>query len=193
MRCRRSAIVLASFAAFLAFTHIGGVFHTLPKLLEAYQADLDQRRPAWSWISANTPPSANVYAYDDPLLYLYTGRHSCNLPIPPRLYYHHDDQGIDRLLATIPDFARDQHLDYALLTTGDFYRDLHQHGERTLAHAVETSPEFHQVFHSGTTTLYLWGGAPAPQPATPAGSLTLAETWGGRPGGRPRGRGPAPH
>ena len=162
------ATVLAAFTAFLAFTHIGGVFHTLPKLLEAYRADLNQRRAAWSWIAANTPERANVYAYDDPLLYLYTGRRSCNLPIPPRLYYHHDEPGIDRLLGTIPDFAREQHLDYALLTTGDFYRDLHEHGERTLAHAVENSPQFRPVFHSGATTVYafgLWGGAPAPQPA----------------------------
>ena len=160
------AAVLAAFAAFLAFTHIGGVFHTLPKLLDAYEADLDQRRAAWSWIAANTPQSANVYAYDDPLLYLYTGRRSCNLPIPPRLYYHHDEPGIDRLLGSFGDFAREQHLDYALLTTGDFYRDLHEHGERTLAHAVETSPHFHPVFHSASTTVYaLWGGAPAPQPA----------------------------
>ena len=42
--------------------------------------DFEARRPAYQWIANNARPDANVYAYEDPLLFLYTGRKSCSLP-----------------------------------------------------------------------------------------------------------------
>ena len=87
-------------------------------------------------------------------MYLYTGRHSCNLPIPPRFYFHNDDAGIDRLLHTIPDFAREQRLNYVLLARDDFYRDLHENGAIHFAHAVESSPQFRPIFRTNYAAVY---------------------------------------
>ena len=61
--------------------------------------DFRSRQPAYQWIAQQYAADANVYAYDDPMLYLYTGHKSCSLPIPPKLFYHGDDAGIDQLLA----------------------------------------------------------------------------------------------
>ncbi len=80
------------------------------------------------------------------MLYLYSGRKSCNLPIPPKLYYHNDDAGIDKLLHSIPDFARENQLSYVLLTPSDFYRDLHEPGAKHLAEAVETKQRVYPAF-----------------------------------------------
>ena len=146
--------VLAAFALFVAFTTIFGLFYFLPNLLDSYRADLEARRPAYEWISRNAPRQANVFAYDDPLMFLYAGRKSCNLPIPPKLYYHNDDAGIDRLLHTIPDFARQYQLGYVLLTHDDFYRDLHEPGARHLAEAVESSREFQQLYKTPAFAIY---------------------------------------
>ena len=122
--------VIAAFAAFLVFTTAFGLFRFLPTLFDAYRADLDARHSAYAWVKSNTPPTAAVFAYDDPLVYLYTGRKSVSLPVPPKLEYHDDQAGIDRLLDSIPAFANRQGLSYALWTPGDFYRDLHEKGAR---------------------------------------------------------------
>jgi hypothetical protein len=167
------AAVLAGFAAFLAFTHVNGVFHVLPKLMVSYRTSLDHRRDVWSWIAANTPGQASVLAYDDPLMYLYTGRRSCNLPIPPRLYYHNDDAGIDRLLGAIPDFAREQRLNYVLLAGDDFYRDLHENGAVHLARAVESAPQFRPLFHTEYATVYAFTPT-----ALQSNTLAAGPLWG---------------
>jgi len=159
MRAERTAAfagaaTLASFALFVAFNSIFGLFHFLPDLLSSYREALEARKPAYQWIADNAPANANVFAYDDPMLYLYTGRKSCNLPIPPKLYYHNDDAGIDRLLHSIPDFAREYQLSYVLLTPSDFYRDLHEPGARHLAEGVEHSNSFRPAFKSPAFAIY---------------------------------------
>lgn len=137
---------LAALAAFLVFTHVYGDFVFLPQVLGAYQSDLQSLRPVYAWVADHTPPDTNLYAYDDPLLYLYTGRRACGLPIPTKLYYHDDDAGIDRLLRTLPAFSAEQHLDYALLTPRDFYRDLHEKRALLLLNAIDNSPSFERVY-----------------------------------------------
>ncbi len=149
--------VLASFALFIAFTTFYGLFGFLPGLFANYRADFAARRPAYDWLARNAPAQANVFAYDDPLLYLYSGRKSCNLPIPPKLYYHDDQAGIEKLLVSIPAFAREQRLGYVLIAPDDFYRDLHERG-RGLRQTVESSSLFEQVYKSGAVAVYRLNG-----------------------------------
>jgi hypothetical protein len=145
---------LTGFCMFVIFTTISGDLVFLPRLFASYRADLEKRRPAYEWIANHAPAEANVFAYDDPLVYLYTGRKSCGLPIPPKLYLHNDDAGIERLLYSIPDFARQNRLDYLLLTHDDFYRDLHSPGAEHLARAVETNSLFRRLYQTGAATVY---------------------------------------
>lgn len=155
------AAALAALALFVGFTSLNGLFSFLPDLFASYGAAFAAREPAYQWIAKHAPETANVFAYDDPMLYLYTGRKSCNLPIPPKLYYHDDDAGIDRLLASIPDFARQYSLSYVLLTPGDFYRDLHEPGAAHLANAVQHSGAFEQEFQTPSASVYRFT-APSP-------------------------------
>jgi hypothetical protein len=150
--------MLASIALFVACSTAYGLFRFLPDLFSGYRHDFESRRPAYAWIAGHTAPGASVFAYDDPLLYLYTGRKACGMPIPPKLYFHNDDAGIDRLLHTIPQFARQYHLDYALLTTADFYRDLREHGAEHLAEAVESSGAFERLYRTGGVSIYRYAG-----------------------------------
>jgi hypothetical protein len=145
------AAVLASFAAFVMFTTFFGLFHFLPGLFDVYRADLEARRPAYAWIAKNTSADASFFAYDDPMVYLYTGRKSLGLPLPPKLQYHEDEAGIDRLLDSIPEFASQNGLGYALITPGDFYRDLRERGERREKAAIARE---HPVFYSTGATIY---------------------------------------
>lgn len=145
---------LAAFAIFVGFTTVSGLFRFLPDIFSSYREALEQRKPAYSWIARHAPAGANVFAYDDPLVYLYAGRKACGLPIPPKLYYHNDDAGIDRLLHSIPDFSREYRLSYILLTPADFYRDLHEHGARHLAEAVQKSNAFEPEFEAPPVAIY---------------------------------------
>jgi hypothetical protein len=152
------ASALAAFALFIAFTTTYGLFGFLPALFSNYRADFGSRRPAYEWIARNAPPEANVFAYDDPLLYLYAGRKSCNLPIPPKLYYHDDQAGIDKLIFSLSDFASEQRLGYVVIARDDFYRDLHERGVKTLKQAVESSRAFEEVYRNGDIAIYRLSG-----------------------------------
>jgi len=143
--------LIAAFASFVLFTTAFGLSRFLPGVFTAYQTDLESRLPAYRWIAKNVPSDARFYAYDDPLLFLYTGRKSCSLPVPTKLYYHNDQAGIDRLLDSIPHFARQYDLSYALVTPGDFYRDLHAHGALRLINALESAHAGHPYGTSGVS------------------------------------------
>jgi hypothetical protein len=150
--------VLAAFALFVAATTVVGLFQFLPNLFGMYRADLEARLPAYQWIARHAPPQAQVFAYDDPMLFLYTGRKSCGLPVPPKLQYHNDEAGIDQLLSSIPTFAREHQLGYLFLTHDDFYRDLHQRGARVLDDAVNASSAFQKLYISPSAAVYRFNG-----------------------------------
>jgi len=155
---RAMAGVLAGFVLFVAGTTGVALFWFLPVLFETYQHDLEARLPAYEWIERHSSPQSQVFAYDDPMLFLYTGRKSCSLPVPPRLQYHGDEAGIDRLLTSIPSFAREHQLGYVLLTSDDFYRDLHEHGAQVLSHAVQSNGAFQQTYQSPAASVYRFDG-----------------------------------
>ena len=148
------AALLAGLAVFVAFTHIYGDFVFMPKLLAAYRSDFKDLHPVYSWVAENTPEHANLYGYDDPLIYLYAGRRASGLPIPTKLYYHQDEAGIDRLLRDLPAFSEEQHLDYVLLTTRDFYRDLHEKRARLLQQTIEQNSQFERVYARSDAELF---------------------------------------
>jgi hypothetical protein len=146
--------VLAGFGAFLAYTTVSGDLAFIPAMLASHRTDLESKLPVYAWIAKNAPAESNVFAYDDPVVFLYTGRRSCGLPIPTKLYYHDDDDGIDRLLYSIPDFVRENRLDYLLLARSDFYRDLQAHGAEHLAKAVETNHVFERMYKTSGGSVY---------------------------------------
>ena len=158
MAALAGAGVLAAFALFIAFTSTYGLFRFLPDLFASYRTDFAARRPAYEWLARNAPADANVFAYDDPLLYLYTGRKACNLPIPPKFYYHDDQAGIDKLLFSLPDFARENELGYVVIARDDFYRDLHERGARFLKQAVESNSAFEPLYKTSGVTVYRFNG-----------------------------------
>lgn len=165
--------LLASLGAFWIFCTAFGLSHFLPDLFASYRADFEARRSAYQWLASHAPQDANVYAYQDPVLYLYTGRKACSLPIPPKFYYHRDDGGIDRLMGSIADFARGHRLDYLLLTPDDYYRDLHASGTRGLTRAMQSNA-FERLYGSSRVTVYKL------KPPPDAGR-TLADARGSEP------------
>lgn len=166
------ASALASLAVFVTFTHVHGLTRTIPNLVSAYQTDLDRRKPAYAWIAAHVPASENVFAYDDPVLFLYAGRKSCSLMVPPKLIYY-DQPGTDAMVRAIPEFAQEHHLEYLLATSDDFYRDLHARAANELARSLESHSNLKRVFASPAASVYRL----TPQPDTiTTNALTLCDS-----------------
>jgi hypothetical protein len=145
--------LLAGIAAFAIFCTVFGLSYVVPDVFASYRADFEARQPAYEWIAHNAPPDANVYAYQDPLVFLYTGHRACRLPIPPKFLYHNDDHAIDRLMGSMASFAHGHQLDYLLLTPDDYYRDLDARGTRGLTQAMQSSA-FRQLYASGNVAVY---------------------------------------
>jgi hypothetical protein len=159
--------LLAGVAAFAVFCTIFGLAHFIPGLFASYRADFEARRPAYEWIARHAPADANVYAYEDPLVFLYTGHAACRLPIPPKFLYHGDDHGIVKLMGSMADFARGYHLNYLLLTPDDYHRDLNEKGATGLTEAMRSS-SFREVYESAGAAIYklntAFGVQPGAQP-----------------------------
>ncbi len=145
--------LFAGVAAFAVFCTVFGLARFLPDLFGSYRADLAARQPAYEWIAQHTPPDANVYAYQDPVEFLYTGHKSCRLPIPPKFLYHGDDGAIVKLMGTMADFARGNGLNYLMLTPDDYHRDLNEKGAPGLEQAMR-SDAFQQVYRSNGAVIY---------------------------------------
>jgi hypothetical protein len=152
--------LLAAVAAFAVFCTVFGLSHVLPDLFDSYRADFAARRQAYQWIDRNVPRDANVYAYQDPVMFLYTGHKAVRLPIPPKFLYHSDDAAIDKLMGSMADFAHGYQLDYLLLTPDDYYRDLDAKGTHGLTQAMQ-SPAFEKLYASSRVAVYKLSVAPA--------------------------------
>jgi hypothetical protein len=115
---------VAALGGLMVAGYVTGDLDYLPKFRAAGQAERLRLQPACDWIRGHTAPTATVYAYLDPLLYLYTGRHALGLPSwPARLY---EEKAVDRAKEfplSILRQAREHHVDYFLITTVDGYME----------------------------------------------------------------------
>jgi hypothetical protein len=151
--------LLAAVALFAVFCTGFGLAYFVPGLFEGYREDFEARQAAYAWIARNIPAGANVYAYQDPVAFLYTGRKACRLPIPPKFLYHSDDAGIEKLMGSLGDFARQNHLSYLLLTADDYHRDLNERGTHGLVEAMR-SDVFERLYRSDGAAIYRLNPAP---------------------------------
>lgn len=149
--------VLAGIAAFAVFCTGFGLARVVPDLFATYRADFEAREQAYEWIARNVPRDAKLYAYQDPMLFLYTGHEACRLPIPPKFLYHSDDSGIEKLMGSMANFARGYRLDYLMLTPDDYYRDLNAKGTQGLAQAMQ-SGAFRKLYGSSRVSIYKLNG-----------------------------------
>ncbi len=149
-----AGLVLAVFVLSVSAGHAYGDWVFIPRVLTAYADDLASARPAYAWVAGHTRPESNLYGYDDPMIYLYTGRHACSLPIPTKYYYYNDDEGIDRLLRGLPAFSTQQKIEYVFLTAHDFYRDLHGGGAAVTRQTIAQSAYFERVYDRSGVELF---------------------------------------
>lgn len=147
--------VLACFAGLIVATYSTGDFLFIPQLAERCRTDLRANGPAYAWLARNTPADATVYAYQDPLTYLYTGRHAAWLPVPPKYYYREGSAPAEQFVSTAPALAREEKLEYMLLTPSDYYLDPYAVTLREACHrSIASDGEFREAFDSGGVKVF---------------------------------------
>ena len=141
------------FAGSLALQVFMGV-NLIPDTARAQRKANVPNRGAYAWIRARTPADANFFAYYDPLLYLYTGRHAISHPLPPALWYHDDRATILRLYRELVPYARAHGLSYILLNDADFRQDMNDQDRAQLEQSIHQNPGLEHVWEDGTAAIY---------------------------------------
>ncbi len=111
-------------------------------------------RGAYAWIRANLPADAALIAYNDPVLYLYTGRHSISRPLPPYIWYTEDHARAVELYRDLATYAREHGAGYVYYTTADLRRDMGDSDTTAIEDAIRANPEFTVIYQQGIGTIY---------------------------------------
>jgi hypothetical protein len=133
------ALVGLGAAAVLYLATTITMMRAFPGFIDGNRSDLSLACQGYQWISENVPSASALLSDKDPLLYLYTGRHSIGLALPPRLAYVGDRPGIERFVDSAGDYARTHGLDYVVLS---------RRGERRyISSEVAAAPEGMRLVH----------------------------------------------
>lgn len=146
-------VALVFLGAFGLQAYVGGVF-----MNEAAQQQRERNidlRGAYAWMRVNLPADAAVIAYNDPVLYLYTGRKSMSRPLPPSIWYSEDYEKALELYRDLPSYARDHGAAYVYQTAADLRRDMGENRVAPIQSAIRSNPLLTPVFEKGIGTLYL--------------------------------------
>jgi len=153
------AVAVAYIGLFGFFT-FGGLTDLLPSLMKSRREWTASHQPSYEWIKNNTAATAKFFAYDDGVLYLYTGRHAVGSPIPPDLLFRDDSKGIEKFVRGVPEVAKDKSLEYLLLTDSDYSRDLHEERMQLLHKVVSEDHRFTEVYRDPHSTIYRYRPLP---------------------------------
>ena len=144
---------LAALASIGTAWNLDTVLRQFPGIIAQHRTVLASNREAFSWIGRHAPGAA-FWAYDDPVFFLYTGRHAAHLPVTPLPFYHEDREAILRPFRSLPAFAREQHLDYLLLTAADFHRDLPQSEREEVRRILARDGALKLAYQSPLTSIF---------------------------------------
>jgi len=120
---------------------------------------LRDQRAAYQWISNNLPPSAKILSYEDPLLYLYTGRRGNYLTLDPLWWYTEDHDSIRGSYRDLVAYCKSHGLEYVYFTSEDLSRETGDEDRTAVQALVRANHELTQVFQAGIGTIYRVGSA----------------------------------
>ena len=160
---RVAAAVMAGLVAVIAAgslalqLYVSGVF--LDETARGQRAHNLEQAGDYAWIREHLPPDAALIAYDDPVLYLYTGRLALRLPMPPRIWYNEDRGREVELYRGLVPYARQHGASFVYSTSSDLRNDMAGEGAAAIQQVIRTNPELAPLYRSPGGTVYeLRGG-----------------------------------
>lgn len=147
-----SMIVVLAAGAAISMAH--GIFVLLPDYFQGREDQRSRMMPVYRWIASSTDPGLYFAAYDDTLLFLYTGRRGYTVPILPAIVYGTDPNSVSKYVSTLPDLWREKHVTYVLETEWDFQRDLHAPAQDSLNRLLLDRSRFQPVYNDPFARVY---------------------------------------
>jgi hypothetical protein len=141
-------LIAVSACTAVVYNNVRGILVDLPAVLENFPRISDARRPGYEWLRQHSPADAQILTYDDPLMYLYTGRRGYAMPIVHWLTYGSTPGQREAYFKTAADFMQEHKLSYALATVGDFRRDLQEDGRSAFVNALHDTSVFEKQVNS---------------------------------------------
>lgn len=138
----------------LLVSNYNGTVRDLPAIFQGYAQATAARAPAYKWIRENLPQDAQLLTYDDPLLYLFTGRRGLAMPPVHWIIYGANQRRLRAYFATVPQFMREHNLEYALTSSTDFHRDLRTDGREAFQTALNHEGWFDLLLPSPGAQVY---------------------------------------
>ncbi|HUA83166.1 MAG TPA: hypothetical protein VMB85_04860 [Bryobacteraceae bacterium] len=126
----------------------------LRRQAEAQVQRFKELNAGYAWIEHNLPPSATLLSYDDPLLYLYTGRHGNYLPIMPKWWYAEDYKSMAGAYKDLNAYCHQRGLQYVYFTNNDLDREFGDSLRREVQQEVRTQPGLTPVHVTPQGTVY---------------------------------------
>ena len=147
--------ILLGYAAFSGWTYLIRDRQQLREAGDAQAKTLDQKKEVYSWVRDHTPDSAKIVAYDDVLLFLYSGRQALRpMAILPTAAYSKGADNLAKDLSHMSDASRQAGATYWLVTKDDF--SLEAEREKIATRQNEITAVLPIAFRSsqGFATLY---------------------------------------
>ncbi|HEV2198185.1 MAG TPA: glycosyltransferase family 39 protein [Bryobacteraceae bacterium] len=169
--------VLVAACSLIPYRNYDGTVRNLPLVFQYYRNMTDARVPAYEWIRKNVPAEAQILTYDDPLLYLYTGRRGLAMPIVHWVTYDGTPKRLEAYFATAPEFMREHNLDFAVMADGDFHRDLETVGRNAFQAALSNAGWFEPVLQSPGAQVYRLKSEAGLQPGASVAHAPAGTWW----------------
>jgi hypothetical protein len=134
--------------------HLESNFRVIPAGYAQGRLDLAEKKAAYRWMNENLPANARVVAYDDPTLYLFTGRYSIHRVIPTSYWYREDQKTTVGFFREIDDYASKRGFRYVYVNASDFRRDLSDEEKASALDALKRHPGLKPIFRTAHGVLY---------------------------------------
>jgi hypothetical protein len=126
----------------------------LPDQAHRRRADKVSSVAAFGWINAHVAPDANILSNEDPLVYLYTGRHGMKDILPPVLWYQSDRNAMITWLSRPASFARGHRLDYFEFSPVTSRQGIGPEDAAAIARDVAANQDLAELYRDGQVTIY---------------------------------------
>ncbi|MEN6600806.1 MAG: glycosyltransferase family 39 protein [Bryobacteraceae bacterium] len=147
-------LAIVGVLGFGAWTQYEVGWRILPRELEQRRKERAVDEAAFRWMTSRLPPGAQLAAFHDPALYLYTGHRACGLIRPSMHMYRNDTSQAYEAFTRLAGFAREHRLDYAYFADTDFPRHISEADCRSVHWWLEANPELELVHRFPSATLY---------------------------------------
>ena len=129
-------------------------FSYLPDDAHDRRAVKADRVAAYGWIIGHVPREANVLTAEDPVVFLYTGRHAIKRPVPPMLWYREDRAGIIDWIGNPGAFAHTHGLTYLEFSGVGAAEGMADEDREAVARAIPQNPDYAELYKGGPVTIY---------------------------------------